>query len=136
MANLLDKMPKEKAELHLKRYEQRRKAKEAQEHEVPYSWFVTAQLGYYLGWEAVMAIRNGYTITKDVDRAGKVIHVKNVFTLEEAMMLIDACRKVWSSQVVDNAYSTLAGSGSKYSDNPGEALMKAMDSYIKNAEVK
>ena len=83
-----------------------------------------------------MAVRNGYTVSQDVTRENKLIYRKNIFTLEEAMMLIDAARKVWNSQVTDSGYAHMVGSGARFSEKPNEAYEKGMDGFINQVKVK
>lgn len=134
--SFLDLMPEDKRQAYLNKYKERRAKKEAQTLEIPYSWYVTAQLGYYYGWDAVMAVRNGYTVSQDVTRDGQLIHRKNTFTLEEAMMLIDAARKVWNSQVIDTGYAHMVGSGAKYAEKPNETYEQGMQGFQNQVRIK
>lgn len=94
--------------------------------------FITAEFGYYFGFEGIMAIKRGYIETMGSD--GKV--VREPFTLEEVLALLEAAKKVWYSKVIDTAHGTMVASSAKYSKQPGEAFKGGMKPFIDRADLK
>lgn len=137
---LLDMLPEKKRETALKKYQERKNRKLAETLEIPYEWFVVGQMFYYGGWEAARTLRRGYSlepVLTNVDKNGHgdIKYKKVVFSLEEAMMMIDASRKVWSSQVVDMGYAHMVGSASKYDKDPNDAYVRGMNGFINHIKV-
>lgn len=103
--SLLDLMPKEEAEKAIRRAKKRQESRKSKAVAISPEMFLVGEMGYYFGWDAILAIRRGYTMTFGND--GKPI--KEPFTLEEAEVLVEAAKKVWYSKVVDHAHSTMIG---------------------------
>lgn len=80
--------------------------------DVPMPFFVAAQLGFYYGWEAVLAFRRGFTVRldsfKDKDGSIHLRTVKESFTLEEATALIKAAEKVDYLKKTENSKILMA----------------------------
>lgn len=94
--------------------------------------YLVAELGYYYGWGAVEAVKRGYVET--FDETTQKRH-KQLFTLEEACVLVEASRKVWYSKVIDGARGTQVGVSSSLSKNPKSTFKNGMDKYIKEARI-
>jgi hypothetical protein len=125
--SLLDLMPEEDAKNVIdraKRRIERNKAKKGLN--VSPEIFLVAEMGYYFGWEAVMAIRRGYTVVPGTNN-------KEVFTLEEATVLLEGAKKVWYSKLIEQAHvgvvSNSFNSSSKSFDN-------AITPFVDKAEIK
>ena len=94
MPNLLDLMTEEDKALVKSWAEQRQNPKHKQD--IPTPLYICAQLGYYYGWEAVNDYRRGYSIGYEPDATNptRLRMVRYAFTLDEAVGLIEAARKV------------------------------------------
>lgn len=64
--------------------------------------YLVAELGYYFGWEAVLAVRRGFTVVPGTNE-------KEVFTLEEAQVLLEGARKVWYSKLIEQSQAAIVG---------------------------
>src|SRR5690606_30506734 len=97
MANksLLDLMSPEDRQKAIIKAEKRLERRKTQSLDVSPEMFIVAELGYYFGWEAVVAIKRGFITTYDE----KMNLKKSTFTLEEALALIEGAKKVWYSKV-------------------------------------
>lgn len=130
MTSLLDLLPKEERERAIEKGKKRLERKKTQHHDVSPEMFAIAELGYYYGWEAVMAIKRGYITKYNEDMKIE----KSTFTLEEAITLIEAAKKVWYSKVIDTAHAQLVAEGAAHSKNPGSTFIKGMEPFIKKAQ--
>lgn len=108
--SLLDLMSPEERDKALSRAAKRSASIKARSVAVSHEMFLVGEMGYYFGWDAILAIRRGYTVT--FDSAGKPI--KEPFTLEEAEVLVEAAKKVWYSKVIDQVQSASSESAVKY----------------------
>lgn len=114
-------MPAEKREQAIKRASARlERQKSKQGLDVSPEIYTVAEFGYYFGWDGVIAIKRGYIETVGSD--GKV--VKEPFTLEEAMVLLEGARKVWYSKLIEQTHSGLVANSFKTSS-------KSFDNSIK-----
>lgn len=91
--------------------------------------FVIAELGYYFGWEAVVAIKRGFITTYDE----KMNLKKSTFTLEEALALIEGAKKVWYSKVIDTAHGSFIAHRSTQVKEQGKEFNKGMKQFIDRA---
>lgn len=111
--SLLDLMSKEDREKAIarghKRIQQNKGAK------VSPAIYTVAEFGYYFGWEGVLAIKRGYI--EKADSKGNL--VKEPFTLDEVLVLLEAARKVWYSKVVEQSHGNMVSTMSGNSKNPG-----------------
>lgn len=123
-------MSPEEREKALKRAERRLSSKRG--HDISPEIYLVAEFGYYFGWDGILAIKRGYI--EKTDGLGKAI--KEPFTLEEAMVLLEGARKVWASKVVDKAHATLIGTQTAYSKTPRDTFEKGAEPYIKKANLE
>lgn len=101
-ASFLDKMPEEQRKLALERAERRMASQQAKKGlDVPPMFYMAAELGYYYGWDALMAFRRGYTQTQ--------MGEKEMFTMQEATLLIEAAQKVWYKKLSEQAHAGVIG---------------------------
>lgn len=98
MPNLLDLMTDDDKALVKTWAEQRQNPKHKQD--IPTPLYICAQLGYYYGWDAVNDYRRGYSIgyepvlDENDQPTNELRMVRYAFTLQEAVGLIEAARKV------------------------------------------
>ena len=91
--------------------------------------FVIAELGYYFGWEAVVAIKRGFITTYN----DKMELKKSTFTLEEALALIEGAKKVWYSKVIDTAHGSFIAHRSARETEQGKEFNNGMKPFIEKA---
>lgn len=127
--SLLDLMSKEEAEKAIQRAKKRQESRKSKSVAVSPEMFLVGEMGYYFGWDAILAIRRGYTMT--VDTEGKPI--KEPFTLEEAEVLVEAAKKVWYSKVVDQAHGAMIGNSLKLKTS---SFNDAVKPYSEKAKVE
>lgn len=127
--SLLDLMPAEEREKALERAARRNTTRKGKNVAVSPEMFLVGEMGYYFGWEAILAVRRGYTVTFDSN--GKP--VKEPFSLEEAEVLIEAAKKVWYSKIVDQAHSAMIGGSFKVKS---ESFDSAVRPYVEKAQVE
>lgn len=82
----------EKAQARIERNKQRKGL------DVSPEFYMAAEMGYYFGWDAIMALRRGYTLAPGSDE-------KEVFTSIEAHLLLEGARKVWYGKLVEQTQS-------------------------------
>lgn len=123
--SLLDLMTPEEREKALQRAAKRNENKKSKNVAISPEMFLVGEMGYYFAWDAILAIRRGYTVVPKTDedlmadrKARKDPQwtskfKREVFTLEEAEVLVEAAKKVWFSKVVDHAHSTMIGNSFK-----------------------
>src|SRR5215217_5582784 len=78
------------------------------------SVYAVAEFGYYYGWDAVLAVRRGYTVEP-------ITKIKEVFSLEEMNVLLEGARKVWYSKLVETggintATKSFSGASTSYKE--------------------
>lgn len=130
MPNLLDLMsPEDKAKAIAKAQKRLARKKGL---EVSPEMYILAEFGYYFGFEGVMAIKRGYVEYVDLS-TNEVI--REPFTLEEVITLIEAAKKVWYSKVVDSAHAAMVASAAKYSKDPRAAFEGGMQPFLERAQV-
>lgn len=94
--------------------------------------YYLAKFGLYFGFEAVMAVRRGYTQSFNTD--GTVSQEQ--FTLEEMMALVDAADKVTYASMIRNATGNMIATHSAHTRDPGGAFNKGMKPFKDKAEIK
>lgn len=114
--SLLDLMPKEEAEKAIERGRKRMQRNKGSK--VSPEMYTVAEFGYYFGWEGVLAIKRGY-IDK-TDSKGNV--VKEPFTLDEVLVLLEAARKVWYSKVIEQSHGNMVASIGAQSKSPSDSF--------------
>lgn len=116
--SFLDKMPAEKRAKYEERAEKRlAKQQENTNVSVPPEFYMAAEFGYYFGWEAVLALRRGYTVDPSTQE-------KELLTMVEAQLLLEGARKVWYAKLVDQAEAGVIS-------NTFNAASKSFDDAIK-----
>lgn len=116
--SLLDLMPEKEAKKAIERGKRRMDHhKSIRGADIYPEIFLVSEMGYYFGWDAVMAIRRGYTVEP-------VSGVKEPFSLEEAQVLLEGARKVWYSKLTEQTYGNVIG-------NSFRSESKTIDSAVK-----
>lgn len=133
MANLLDLMSEEDRQKSKEAFKKRMAGDTSfrKSQKISPEAFLIAELGYYYGWGAIETVKRGYVETFD-ENTGK--RHKQLFTMEEACVLVEAARKVWYSKLLDQSRGTLVATGSALSKSPSKSFQRGMDKYIR--EVK
>lgn len=129
--SILDLMSADEKQKALDRAE-KRLSKKVSSGSVSPELFIVGELGYYYGWDAVMAIRRGYTV--EYDSKGSIEKVP--FTLEEATALIEAAKKVWYSKLIEQSHGNMVAGASKWSKDPGKAFNTGMEAFSERARVE
>lgn len=129
--SLLDLMSPESREKALKKAEKRLARRESSSNSVSPELYIIAELGYYYGWDAIMAVRRGYVLYLDE----KMEEKKHVFTLQEAIALNEAAKKVWYSKLIEHGHASLVANTSVYSKNPAESFNKGVAPFEDRAKV-
>lgn len=125
--SLLDLMPKDEADKAVARGKKRLEHNKSRRGlDITPEMFIVAEMGYYFGWEAVMAIRRGYTINPESKE-------KEIFTLEEAMVLLEAARKVYYSKLLEQTHSGVISNSFNMSN---KSFQSATQPFVEKAEVK
>lgn len=87
--------------------------------------YMVAEFGYYFGWEALLALRRGYTVEP-------VSGNKEIFTLEEAQVLLEGARKVWYSKLLEHGGMNVATNSFK---SGSKSFDEAVRPYKERAEL-
>ena len=130
--SLLDLMSKEEAQKAVERGRRRlEKHKAKRGLDVSPEVYLVAEFGYYFGWEGVMAIRQGFI--EKIDDSGAV--VKDPFTLDEALLLLEGARKVWYTKLMEQGHANLASNVAARNENPGKAFNDGVKPFTERAAV-
>lgn len=133
--SLLDLMPAEEAKKAIERGERRMARQQSRKNlDITPEIYLVSELGYYFGWEAVLAVRRGYTTVPSTDSKGKLVYKKEVFTLEEAQVLLEGARKVWYSKLVEQSQASIVGHSFKSSAKSYDGAIKQFTDRAEVAE--
>lgn len=131
MPSLLDLMsPEDKAKA-IARGQKRLNKNRGNSASISPELYITAEFGYYFGWDAIVAIKRGYI--EKVDDEGET--VLEPFTLDEVMALLEAAKKVWYAKLVETAHGSLVAGSAKYAKKPGEAFNAGMKPFTDRADL-
>ncbi len=119
MKNVLDLLSDEEREKVKARYQSRMKRRRnSKEDRVSPEIYLLAEFGYYLGYEAVRDVR------------------ENKISFEEMFALLEGCRKVWYSRLIETSQGSMVAHGASMSKDPIEAFKKGMEPYSKQVKFK
>lgn len=125
--NLLDLLPEAERKKALERAEKRLHRQRAKKGlDVSPEIYLVSEFGYYFGWDALLAIRRGYTIVPETGE-------KEILTLEEAQVLLEGARKVWYAKLIEQAN---AGIISNTFHTSSKSFDTAISQFKEKAEVK
>lgn len=117
MRSLLDLMGEEERAKAIERGNRRMERQRSRKGlDVSPEIYLVAEFGYYFGWDAMMAIRRGFTVVPGTND-------KEVFTLTEAQVLLEGAKKVWYSKLIEQAHSGIVS-------NTFKSSSKSFDSAI------
>jgi hypothetical protein len=88
--------------------------------------YITAEFGYYFGWEGILAIKRGYIEKKGLD--GQI--TQEPFTLEEVMALLEAAKKVWYTKIIDQSHGNFVANYSVNTKKPSESFNNGMKPFM------
>lgn len=123
--SILDFMTPEDKQKTIERGQKRMEKTKTKAHDVSPEMYLIAEMGYYFGWDAILAVKRGYIEFLDEKNAVK----KSIFTIEEMMGLVEAARKVWYAKLYEQSYGSAVASSSKYNKDPNEAFKKGMKPF-------
>lgn len=119
MSNILDLMTEQERENVKKRCQNRiKRRRDFESDRVSPEIYLVAELGYYLGYEAIRDVRN------------------NVIDLDEMFALLEGCRKVWYSKLVETSRGSMIAFGVSMSKQPVESFDESIKPYSKRAKIK
>jgi len=125
--SLLDLMPKAEAEKAIKRGQERMARQRAKKSvDISPEIYMVAEFGYYFGWDAMMAIRRGYTVEPGTNK-------KEPLTLDEALVLLEGARKVWYAKLIEQAHSSVVGNSFRSASGSFDNAIKP---FAEKSEVK
>lgn len=127
--SLLDLLPEDEKKKAIARGKKRLKARKGQD--ISPELYVTAEFGYYFGWEGVLAIKRGYI--EKVGNDGSII--KEPFTLDEVLALLEAAKKVWYSKVMEQSHGNLVANQAAYSKSPADTFNRGIKPFSDKSEV-
>jgi hypothetical protein len=123
--SLLDLMPKEERDKALERARKRQEKNRARKGlDVSPEIFTVAKAGIYFGWEAVMAIRRGYTIDPDLDEDGNLFYKKHILELDEVMVFLEGADKVRYSQLIEQVHAGVVSGSFKSNSQSFDGALK------------
>lgn len=141
--SFLDLLPPEEAQKYSERAEKRLEKQRAKKGlDVSPEMFIVGEAGVYLGgWEAMLALRRGYTVvpetksykTKDGETVYYTNYVKEPLTLNEAQVMIEAAKKVHYSQVLEQIHAN--GISNKFVTS-ASSFNNAIKPFEEKAELK
>ncbi|MBF1220675.1 MAG: hypothetical protein HXM25_03095 [Haemophilus parainfluenzae] len=119
MQNILDLLSDEERAKVKARYQSRMKRRRnTKEDRVSPEIYLIAEFGYYLGYEAIKDVR------------------ENKISLEDMFALLEGCRKVWYSRLIESSQGSMVAHSSSLSKDPVEAFKKGMEPYSKQVNIK
>jgi hypothetical protein len=127
LLDLMSPEEREKAIIRGRRRQERRKARRGLD--ISPEIFDICEFGYYFGWDAVMAVRRGYTIAPGSNE-------KELLSMEEVQILLEGARKVWYTKLLETASTHMASTTSALSKTPRQSLESQLKSVKELAEVK
>lgn len=129
-------MPEEERDRALERAEKRlQRNAEKRGLSVTPEFYMAAEIGYYFGWEAIMALRRGYTTVPSTNTKGETVYRQEAFTTVEAHLLLEGARKVWYSKLVEQSGGNFVAYGAANSKNPVDAFNRGTKDFQTRAEV-
>lgn len=128
--SLLDLMSPEDKEKAIARGQKRMEKRKARRGlDVSPEMFEIAEFGYYFGWEAVMAVRRGYTVEPHTGD-------RELLSMQEVQVLLEAARKVWYTKLIEQAGTGMASTAAAFSKTPRDSLEKQLQPIKDRAEIK
>ena len=128
--NLLDLMPEEDAKKAIERGRNRLERRRARKGmDISPEMFELAEFGYYFGWDALMAVRRGFTIEP-------VTGKHELLSMEEIQVILEAVRKVWYTKLIESAGVNMTSTGAAFSKTPSQTLENGLQPIKERAEIR
>lgn len=128
--NLLDLMSSEERERALERGRKRQERRKARKGlDISPEIFDICEFGYYFGWDALLAVRRGYTVAPGTNE-------KELLSMDEVQILLEGARKVWYTKLLESARTNMASITSAFSNEPRRSLETQLKTVQEMAEVK
>lgn len=109
--NLLDLMTEDERKA-VRARAQKRRERGIIDVEISPEIYMTAEFGYYFGWQAIQAVRN------------------NEIGLAEMYALNEAARKVWYNKLIENSRATMVATSSAMASKKPDAI-RSFDTGMK-----
>lgn len=127
--NFLDLLSPEEAAKAVERGKKRLERRKARKGlDVSPEIFEICEFGYYFGWDALMAVRRGYTIAP-------VSGEKELLSMDEVQLLLEGARKVWYVKLIEGAGTNMASVSSAFSKTPNQSLESQLQPIREKAAV-
>lgn len=128
--SLLDLMPDDDRKKAIERAERRIERRKSRKGlDVSPEIFELAEFGYYFGWDALMAVRRGFTVTP-------VTGEHELLSMEEVQVILEAARKVWYTKLIESAGVNMTSTGAAFSKTPSQTLENGLQPIKERAEVR
>lgn len=127
--SILDLMKPEDRERAIERGKARLERKKANKSlSISPELYEVAEFGYYFGWDAVLAVRRGYTVSP-------VSGEKELLSMDEVQVLLEGARKVWYSKLIEQSSTNMHSITSAFSQTPGQSLENQLKPVQEKASV-
>lgn len=126
--SFLDLMPVEAREKAVAKAKKRLERQASANTPITPEIYVAAEFGYHFGWDAMLAVRRGYTVEP-------VSGEKEILTLEEVQILLEGAKKVWYSKLIEQGHATLVATNSSNGKNPGQSFNTGIKPFEDRAKV-
>ena len=126
--NLLDLMPESERTKALERAKRRTQRNKGKSLEISPEIFEICEFGYYFGWDALLAVRRGYTIDP-------VSGDKELLSMDEVQVILEGAKKVWYTKLMEIAGANMASTTSAFSKTPLQTLQNQLQPLKEKAEV-
>lgn len=139
--SLLDLLPEDERKKAIERGQRRMQAQRAKGPDVSPEIYLVSKAGSYWGWEAMMAIRRGYTIEPVLDSRGNLAkdedgnlsYTANTLTLDEVALLLEGADKFRMSQLIEKVHGGIVSGSFKSSSKTFEQAVKP---FVDKAKVQ
>lgn len=116
--NLLDLMSAEDREKAISRFKERTARREAEYNKISSEVYIVAEFGFFYGWEGIQAIR------------------RNEISLQEAYVLLEAARKVYYKQLLDQGRMTTTAVAANLAGKQGNRVYRdGMKDFAERAKL-
>jgi hypothetical protein len=126
--SFLDLMPEDERERAIERANRRiNRQKASKGLDISPAIYDMCELGYFLGWDALLAVRRGFTMLPD--------GTKEPFTEQEAKIILEGVRKVWFTKLIEESGGNMVAFGAANSKSPGDAFNKGTKEFQERAKI-
>ncbi len=126
--SFLDLLSPEDRQKAIERAERRLESRKARKGlDVSPEMFEICEFGYYFGWDALMAVRRGFTVSQSGE--------KELLSIDEVRVMLEGARKVWYTKLVESAGANMASTSSAFSKTPRKSLDEQLQPIRDRAEI-